>query len=169
MKKEVNTTTDDKKKKVKSTIELEISEVEAMNKKLAESEEKALRMQAEMVNYRKRKDEETLKMLKYANEELVLEILPIIDNFERAIKSKPEDETYFEGIIMIHAALVKTLEKFDVKEIESLEKAFDPTYHQAVLTETDEKKEKEIITEVYQKGYMLKDKVIRPAMVKVNK
>ena len=69
---------------------------------------------------------------------------------------------------MIQKGLISALLKFEVKEIDSLDKKFDPKYHQAVMKESDPNKEKEIILEVYQKGYMLKDKVIRPAMVKVN-
>ena len=136
--------------------------------------EKVKLAQAELVNYRKRKDEEIERMLKYSNEDIVLEILPILDNFERAIKMDDDnldDEVskFLQGMKMVYASLVKVLEKYEVKEIESLGKMFDAKYHQAVMTDSVEDKEKEIITEVYQKGYMLKDKLLRPAMVKVNK
>ena len=155
-------------------IEITKEEIEAINNKATEAEEKALRAQAELINYRKRKDEEVNKMLKYANEDLVLEILPILDNFERAIKMDDdnlEDEVskFLSGMKMVYASLVSSLEKFGVKEIEALGKTFDENYHQAVMTESIEDKEKDIIIEVYQKGYMLKDKLLRPAMVKVNK
>ena len=69
---------------------------------------------------------------------------------------------------MIYASLTKVLEKYGVKEIEALGKVFDENVHQAVMTESNDEKEKDVITEVYQKGYMLKDKLLRPAMVKVN-
>lgn len=169
----------DKEKKVKKEkqeikIELTKSEVEAMNEKLKEAEDNCVRARADLVNYRKRKDDETSKMLEYANEDLIEEILPTLDNFERAIKmddNNLEDEVsqFLSGMKMIYASLVSTLEKFGVKEIESLGKTFDPLYHQAVMTEEDENKEKDMVVEVFQKGYMLKEKVIRPAMVKVNK
>lgn len=167
----------EKKKKEKEIKEEKVfllkEEIEAMNKKVKDAEEKALRMQAELINYRKRKDEEVEKKMKFANEDLILEILPILDNFERAIKMDDdnlEDEVsqFLSGMKMVYAGLVKALEKFGVKEIESLGKPFDATYHQAVMTELAEGREKDVVLEVYQKGYMLKDKVIRPAMVKVN-
>ena len=162
-------------------VELTKEEIEAINKKSLEQEEKikelteeALRAKAELVNYRKRKDEEVVRMLKYANEDLILEILPVLDNFERAIKMDDDnldDEVskFLSGVKMIYASLTKVLEKYGVKEIEALGKVFDENVHQAVMTESNDEKEKDVITEVYQKGYMLKDKLLRPAMVKVNK
>ncbi len=172
IKKEVN---EEIKKDVKEEmIELTKEEVENMGLKLKEAEEKYVRAQADLVNYRKRKDEETSKMLEYANEDLILELLPSLDNFERAIKMNEASEdaavkNINDGIKMIYNSLLNTLQKYGVKEIEALDKPFDASLHQAVLTESDDTKEKEIITEVLQKGYMLKNKVIRPSMVKVNK
>ena len=164
----------EEKEIAKDKVELTNEEIEAMNKRLSEAEEKALRYQAELINYRKRKDEETEKKLKYANEDLILEILPVLDNFERAIKMDDdnlEDEVsqFLSGMKMVYASLIKAIEKYGVKEIDALGKVFDATYHQAVMTEEVKDKDKDIVLEVYQKGYILKDKVIRPAMVKVNK
>ena len=164
----------EEKEIAKDKVELTNEEIEAMNKRVSEAEEKALRYQAELINYRKRKDEETEKKLKYANEDLILEILPVLDNFERAIKMDDdnlEDEVsqFLSGMKMVYASLTKAIEKYGVKEIDALGKVFDATYHQAVMTEEVKDKEKDIVLEVYQKGYILKDKVIRPAMVKVNK
>lgn len=164
---------DIKETKEEEKVSLTKEEIEAMNNKINEAEEKALRAQAELINYRKRKDEETDRKLKYANEDLILEILPVLDNFERAIKMDDdnlEDEVsqFLSGMKMIQKGLINALEKFGVKEIEALDKPFDANVHQAVMTESDPNKEKDIIIEVYQKGYMLKDKVIRPSMVKVN-
>lgn len=164
----------EEKEIAKDKVELTNEEIEAMNKRVSEAEEKALRYQAELINYRKRKDEETEKKLKYANEDLILEILPVLDNFERAIKMDDdnlEDEVsqFLSGMKMIYASLTKAIEKYGVKEIDALGKVFDATYHQAVMTEEVKDKDKDIVLEVYQKGYILKDKVIRPAMVKVNK
>ena len=112
-------------------------------------------------------------MLKYSQEDIILEILPIIDNFERAIKlddNNLEDELskFLNGFKMIYTNLIEVLNKYEVKEIEALGKEFDPTYHQAVLTDKDESKASGTILEVLQKGYMYKDKVIRVSMVKVN-
>lgn len=166
---------DKKEEKDKSEEKVSITkeEIEAMNNKINEAEEKALRAQAELINYRKRKDEETDRKLKYANEDLILEILPVLDNFERAIKMDDdnlEDEVsqFLSGMKMVQKGLINALEKFGVKEVEALDKPFDANIHQAVMTESDPNKEKDIIIEVYQKGYMLKDKLLRPAMVKVN-
>lgn len=163
-----------KQEKKVETISLTKEEVEDMNNRLQTAMDEAIRAKADLINYRKRKDEETSRLLTYCNEDLILEILPILDNFERAIKMDDdnlEDEVskFLEGTKMIYSQMVSVLEKYGVKEIESLGKVFDAKYHQAVMTESVEDKEKEIILEVYQKGYMLKDKVIRPAMVKVNK
>ena len=132
-----------------------------------------MRIQAEMINYKKRKEEETSNLLKYANEDLVSELLPVIDNFERAIKMDNDDlsdevSKFLEGFKMIYGNLINILNKLDVKEIEASGIEFDPNYHQAVLTEKDESKPSGVVLEVLQKGYMYKDKVIRPAMVKVN-
>ena len=136
-------------------------------------EDSLLRSKAELVNYRKRKDDEVARMLKFANEGLVLELLATVDNFERAIKLDDTNLTdelskFLEGFKMIYCHLVNTLEKFEVKAIDGNNKPFDPTYHQAVLTEKVEGLESGMVVEVLQKGYLLKDKVIRPAMVKVS-
>lgn len=165
---------DKKQENKEEIIKLTKKEVEEVNNKLKAAVDEALRAKAELINYRKRKDEETVKMLKYANEDLALEILPVLDNFERAIKMDDDNledgvSKFLSGMKMVYAGLVSALEKYGVKEIEALGKPFDANIHQAVMTESDNKKEKDIVLEVYQKGYMLKDKVIRPAMVKVNK
>ncbi len=159
----------EQKNKVKEeSIKITKEEIEAMNKKITEAEEKVLRTKADLINYRKRKDEEVQRILKYSNEDLVLELLPILDNFERAL-SINEESKLAEGMKMVYTQLISVLNKFEVKEIESLNKKFNPTYHQAVITGHDDKFEEDIVLEVMQKGYLLKDKVIRPAMVKVNK
>ena len=161
------------KQEVKEKVELTNEEVIAMNKKLSDAEEKYLRCQADLINYRKRKDEETEKMLRYANEGLILEILPVLDNFERAVSMNEnmgkETENFINGINMVHQGLVSALKKYGVSEIECLGKKFDPALEQAVMTAGEKDKESDIVLEVYQKGYMLKDKLIRPAMVKGNK
>ena len=134
--------------------------LEEANKKIKELEEEVLKAKADNINYRKRKDEEVSKMLEFAN-------------FERAINlddDNLDDELskFLAGFKMIYCHLVEVLEKYDVKAIDDKGKAFDPKLHQAVLTEKVEGVESGIVVEVMQKGYMLKDKVIRPAMVKVS-
>ena len=147
--------------------------LEEANKKIKELEEEVLKAKADNINYRKRKDEEVSKMLEFANEDIVKDILPSIDNFERAINlddDNLDDELskFLAGFKMIYCHLVEVLEKYDVKAIDDKGKAFDPKLHQAVLTEKVEGVESGMVVEVMQKGYMLKDKVIRPAMVKVS-
>lgn len=159
-----------KKEKKKDKYKKQIQELE---EKIKGYEEKSLRNKAEMINYRRRKEEETSKMLKYCNEDLIKQLLPVIDNFERAIKMDDdnlEDEVskFLSGFKMIYSNLALTLQNFEVKAIDGANKPFDPVYHDAVMTEHRDDLEPGMIIEVLQKGYMLKDRVIRPAMVKVS-
>ena len=108
-------------------------------KKIKELEEEVLKAKADNINYRKRKDEEVSRMLEYANEDLVKDILPSIDNFERAINLDDENlddelSKFLAGFKMIYCHLVEVMEKYDVKAIDDKGKAFDPKFHQAVLT-----------------------------------
>lgn len=165
---EVKETKKNKKKKDKN--EELINKLEIA---LSEEKAKAMRIQAEMINFKKRKEEELTNFLKYANSNLVEDLLPIVDNFERAIKMDDNDlsdevSKFLEGFKMIYGNLINILNKFEVKEIEAEGVEFNPSFHQAVLTDKDENKPSGVVLEVLQKGYMYKDKVIRPAMVKVN-
>ena len=148
-------------------------ERELLSKRIKELEETLLRNQAELINYKKRKDEETSRIIKYAEEDILKGFLPILDNFERAINmdnDNLEDEVskFLEGFKLMYKQIKELLNKFEVKEIDCLDKEFDPTYHQAVVTGKDETKKSGVILEVLQKGYMYKDRVLRTAMVKVN-
>lgn len=141
--------------------------------KIKELEEKILRIQAEAQNYKRRSSEEAERVVKFANEQLIESILPTIDNFERAISlddNNLEDQLskFLEGFKMIYSSFINVLNEIGLKEIEALDKPFDPTIHQGVLVDKDDTKEDGIILEVLQKGYMLNDKVIRPSLVKVN-
>ena len=146
--------------------------LEELQNEINTLKDKNMRIAAEMVNTLRRKDEETNRLLKYSNESLITELLPVIDNFERALNvdAKTVDvESYQKGMTMIYNILKNILEKFEVKEIEAIDKEFDPSYHQAVMQEEKEGTKENIVIEVLQKGYTYKDKVIRPAMVKVSK
>lgn len=146
--------------------------LEELQNEINTLKDKNMRIAAEMVNTLRRKDEETNRLLKYSNESLITELLPVIDNFERALNvdAKTVDvESYQKGMTMIYNSLKNILEKFEVKEIEAIDKEFDPSYHQAVMQEEKEGAKENIVIEVLQKGYTYKDKVIRPAMVKVSK
>lgn len=158
------------KKEKKDKNKERIKELESL---LKTAENDLLTSKADLINYRKRKDEEVSKMLKYANEDLVKELLPIIDTFERAIKMDDEnldDEVskFLAGFKMMYCNIVSILESYGVKAIDGSNKQFDPTYHQAVMTEKKDGFEPGMVIEVLQKGYLLKDKVIRPAMVRVS-
>ena len=156
----------EKKKKDKHADKLN----EAYNK-ISELEDKLLREKAETINYNKRKEQEFERMLKYCNEDLIKEILPAIDNLERAINMETESEEvkkFIDGVKMVYCNLLNTLEKYEVKLIDGFNKPFDPNYHQAVLTEKVEGIENGMVIEVLQKGFLYKEKVIRPAMVKVS-
>ena len=147
--------------------------IEELNHQITELKEALLRNQAELQNYKRRKDEETDRLQKYKNEELIKELLPIVDNFERAIKMDDDDlsdevSKFLSGFKLIYGNTINILNKFDVKAIEADGVEFDPNYHHAVLTEHNENKPEGVVLEVLQKGYIYKDRVIRPAMVKVN-
>lgn len=157
---------DEEKKKFEEQINSLTTQVNTLKETL-------LRNQAELQNYKRRQQEETDRILKYKNEDFLKEFLPIIDNFERAIKMDDNDlsdevSKFLEGFKIIYSNTLNILAKFEVKEIEASGCEFDPTYHHAVLTEHDETKPAGVVLEVLQKGYIYKDRVIRPAMVKVN-
>lgn len=145
---------------------------EAFNK-ISELEDKLIRKDAEMINYRKRKEDEINRTLKFCHEDMIKEILPIIDNFERAIVADDSnlseaEKNYLTGFKMIYSHLVNVMEKFDVKPIDGSDKPFDPVYHNAIMLEKKEGVPSGMVIEVLQKGYLLKDKVIRAAMVRVS-
>ena len=162
---------DTNKKKKKNDKENEL--IVELNNKIKELESKLLYKDADLINYRKRKDDEVSNMLKYSNLDMASELLIVVDDLERAIKIDDDvldDELskFLSGFKMIYTRLINILNNFEIKEIEALGKEFDPRYHQAVLTDNVSDKDNNIILDVLQKGYMYKDKVIRPAMVKVN-
>ena len=132
---------------------------ELLSNRIKTLEDSLMRSQAELLNYRKRKDEETARILKYAEEDILKGFLPILDNFERAITMDDNnfgDETskFLEGFRMVYNQTKSLLEKFEVKEIDCLNKEFDPSTAQAIATEKDESVESGIVLKVYQKGYM---------------
>ncbi len=153
-------------KKVKKNKHLE-----ELEEKLKTLEEETLRAKADLINYRKRKDDEVSNLLKYANADIIISLLPILDNFERVINKEVENEelkSYLEGFKLIYNQIKDILNSNEVKEIDALGKEFDPSIHQSITTKKDDSKESGIVLEVYQKGYTYKDKVLRPAMVIIN-
>ena len=139
-----------------------------------ELEEKYMRLQAEYLNFKTRTQNEVSRMLQYEGEDFIKEILNIKDNLERAVMMDDNDlsdevSRFLSGFKMILGNLTALLDKFEVKEIECLGLEFDPHVAEAVLTDHNEDKPENVVLEVLTKGYKYKDKVIRHAMVKVNK
>ena len=161
------------KKDKKGFFKKDNKEIEDLKNQVSVLKESLLRNQAELQNYKRRKDEEVSRILKYKDEDIIKELLSVLDNFERAIKMDDNDLTdevskFLEGFKLIYSNTVNILNKFEVKEIDAEGIEFNPDYHHAVLTDHDDNKPEGVVLEVLQKGYMYKDRVIRPAMVKVN-
>ena len=148
--------------------EAEKAEEEAKKAEEAESE-RYMRLMAEFQNFKRRVAKEKSDIHAYANEKIVGDLLPVLDNFERALSTETEDEGYAKGMQLIFEQLKTALGNAGLEEIKAMDEEFDPNVHNAVMTETIEDKEDGIITKVLQKGYRLKDKVVRPSMVAVNK
>lgn len=128
------------------------------------------RLQADFTNYKRRVEKEKSDIYIYANEKIALDLLSIIDNLERALESQTtsENNCLLEGVELVFKQLLETLSKHGVKEIEALNKEFDMNLHHAIMQEETEGQANCVI-EVFQKGYTLNDRVLRPAMVKVSK
>ena len=151
----------------------ESEEVLILKNNIQNLEEKLKASHAELINYRKRKDEEVANKLKFANQDLIMDILPVLDNFERAIKLQKSDDAnlskFLDGFKILYTSLNETLKRYGVEEIDCLGKEFNPNLEEAMLVGQDEGQENNIVLEVLIKGYILKGRVIRPASVKVNK
>lgn len=159
------------------TIEELTAELSAAQEAGKAHEDRCMRLYAEFENYKKRAARENKDFRKFANEALIKEMLPVIDNLERAIQSSSSHESEQEdinssilkGVTMTLNEILKVLDRFHVKPIDALEQPFDPNYHEAVgQEETDEFADNTVIRE-YQKGYLLYDRLIRPSMVVVSK
>jgi molecular chaperone GrpE len=149
-----------------------------LEEKFRKSEEEAkqsydryLRVSADFENYKKRTAREMDDFRKFANQSLVKELLPIVDNLELAIKSANEnknvDNRLLDGVDLTLKEILKIFEKYNVKSIEALGKTFDPRYHEAVMREETDKHPENSITNELQKGYLIHDRLIRPSMVVV--
>lgn len=138
----------------------------------AEAEEEALnarylRLMADFQNFKRRTEKEKNDIYAFANEKIISELLNVIDNFERALAAGNADDSFYKGMEMILKQLQGVLDKAGASEIKALGEDFDPNFHSAVMTEDSTEYESGKVTEVLQKGYILNNKVIRPAMVKV--
>lgn len=144
---------------------------EKTEEKADDGNEKYVRLMAEFQNYKKRVAKEKNDIREYATEKLVMELLPVLDNFERALAASAEDDPagYAKGMKLIFTQMVTELQKSGLTEVEAEGQDFDPTKHNAVMTEENEELESGKVSKVLQKGYALNDKVIRPSMVAVTK
>lgn len=151
----------------------ENSEITELKEQVAELTDKLQRAQAEVINFKRRKEEEVSTLLRYCNKDVLLKMVAIADNFERAIMMDDDnlaDEVskFLEGFKMIYANLIDTLRDNEVVEIECLGKDFDPSTMEAILVEHFDDKRPHEVVDVLQKGYKYKDTILRPAMVKIN-
>jgi molecular chaperone GrpE len=145
--------------------------LEASRKLADENHERYMRVQADYDNFRRRSRQEKEDFAKYASVKLIEQLLPIVDNFERALsasKSVKDFDVLIKGIEMTAKQLEQVLESEGLKSIESVNQPFNPDFHQAIMQVESADHEEGVIVEEIQKGYKLKDKVIRPAMVKVS-
>lgn len=155
----------------KSEAALLQEKVDELQAKLTETEGRTLRLQADFENYKRRVQMDKQAAEKYRAQSLVSDILPALDNFERAMQVEATDEqtkSLLQGMEMVHRQLLEALTKEGVEVIEAVGKQFDPNEHQAIMQVEDSEFESNAVVEEFQKGYKLKDRVIRPSMVKVN-
>ena len=143
------------------------AEVESLKSQMAQQEDKYLRLAAEYDNYRRRTAKEKESIWSEAKADAAVAFLPVYDNLERALKQDTADEAYKKGVEMTMNQLKSVLEKLGITEIEAQGKPFDPTLHNAVMHVEDESLGENTVAEVFQAGFMLGEKVIRFAMVKV--
>lgn len=158
----------------------ETNAIKALEEELAsaqaeanENHDRMLRMAAELDNFKKRSTRELEELKKYANESLLKQLLTIVDNLERAIASaspdSENDQRVVDGISLTLAETMKILERHSVRAIESLGQPFDPTYHQAMCQEESRDQPPNTVVQEFQKGYLIHDRLLRPAMVVVSK
>ena len=155
----------------KTAEELLQEKVDKLEEELKQSEDKYLRLYAEFENFKRRKNKEIETNNVYKSQKVITEILPSLDNLERALQVKSDNEeikSLLKGDEMVYEGLLNVLKAEGVELIETENAQFDPNYHHAVMQEEDSEKESGAILDTFQKGYKLKDRVIRPAMVKVN-
>ena len=155
----------------KTAEELLQEKVDKLAEELKQSEDKYLRLYAEFENFKRRKNKEIETNNVYKSQKVITEILPSLDNLERALQVESDNEeikSLLKGVEMVYEGLLNVLKLEGVELIETENAQFDPNYHHAVMQEEDSEKESGAILDTFQKGYKLKDRVIRPAMVKVN-
>jgi molecular chaperone GrpE len=153
------------------TVEGELQALTAERDKLAAEKadlyDRLLRKQAEFDNFRRRTERDRSDYLQFAGMDVARELLPVLDDFERALKVECSDSNYAKGIVLIHQRLSDILKKMGVEPLEAAGRKFDPNVHEAVVRFPTDEVEDQTVLEVFQKGYNFKGKLLRPAMVKV--
>ncbi len=174
---QAETTTEEvEQTEVQEEVELSIEEqyeakLAELQAKLADEENRHLRLRADFDNMRRRNQLDREAAEKYRAQSLLSDLLPVLDNFERALQvetTSEETASIIKGIEMVYRSLIEATEKEGLQVIKAEGEQFDPTIHQAVMQEQDSEKETGIVLRELQKGYILKDRVLRPTMVSVN-
>ncbi|AMS11425.1 nucleotide exchange factor GrpE [Erysipelothrix rhusiopathiae] len=145
-----------------------IDENEALRKEIETLKNDYFKMLADTENLKKRLQREHDQLRKYRIQGFAADVLPVLDNLERALKQETTDEALREGVQMIYDQLMASLKAEGVEPINALNQPFDPNIHQAMMTEEKEGVESNIVIEEFQKGYMLKDRILRASLVKVS-
>jgi len=162
---------DSTEQQVTNPIDEQLQEIQLLKSKFEEADNRYLRLQADFDNFRRRTRLDQEASEKYKAQKLITDLLPSLDNFERAMNVEADNEqtkSLLQGMDMVYRGILDALKKEGVEQIESVGKEFDPHQHHAVMQGEDENYGSNIVTDEFQKGYLLKDRVIRPAMVKVN-
>ena len=161
------------KKKVSSNADELQDKLESTEQEAKEAYDRFLRLSAEFENYKKRSIREMSDFKKFANESLLKEMLPVVDNLQLALESSKEKEDtaggLHEGVELTLREMLRILQKFGVKPIEAIETPFDPSLHQAVMQEESDRHDEQTVIRELQKGYMIHDRLLRPSMVVVSK
>lgn len=181
IKKDENIEEIEENEEIENIEDIEDSEEEVIDAEIVEDEneeisasdneyiEKYQRLMADFANYKQREEKAKADFKKFASSSLVEKLLPVLDNFDRALKDKDLEDPFVKGVIMTRDELIKILKNEGLEEIKSDGEKFDHNLHHAVMTEESETVEEDYIIETFQKGYTLNGRVLRPAMVKVSK
>ena len=157
------------KEEVKEEVDPKDLEIEKLKADLDKLKNDYTRVFADTENLKKRLEAEAINTKKYRIQSFALEMLPVIDNLERALAAKEDKEDpFYKGVQMIYDQLMTSLKNEGVSEIECLDKEFDPKFQQSIMVEKKEGTKPNTVIEVLQKGYMLKDRVLRAALVKIS-
>ena len=149
------------------TEDAEINEA-SDDEKYQDLMDKFMRLQADFSNYKRRTEAQKSEYVELGVKKVANDLLPVIDNFERALDSIENKDSTYDGILMIKNQLAGVLEKEGIVEMKALGEEFDPMFHHAVLTEDSDEYDSGYAIEVLQKGYLINEKTLRPAMVKVS-